>query len=131
MPQNNKATYDIYYYLPWVKNKILTTTTAIQLTFRIKVFSMKKIVLCCKSDDKETAVSSTIDESSTQVITYNKESYDSSNPELLYLSESGHTINHDWMNSQFLHTYVDKIQENVSLNDISIPAFENWYKKVS
>ena len=28
----NKATYDIYYYLPWVKNKILTTTTAIQFS---------------------------------------------------------------------------------------------------
>ena len=92
---------------------------------------MKKIVLCCKSDDKETAVSSTIPESSTQVITYNKESYDSSNSDLLYLSDSGHTINHDWMNSQFLHTYVNNIQENVSLNDISIPTFENWYEKVS
>ena len=67
----------------------------------------------------------------TKSYTYNKESYDSSNPDLLYLSDSGHTINHDWMNSQFLHTYVDKIQENVSLNDISIPTFETWYKKVS
>ena len=126
----NKVTYDIYYYLPWVKNKLLTDTTTIQLTFRIKVYSMKKIVLTCKSDDKETPVNSTIEGSLNQVITYNKEPYDSSNKNLLLLSKSGHKINNDWMNSQYVNTVFDKIEENASLHDIRIPTFETWYDKV-
>ena len=112
------------------KNKLLTDTTTIQLTFRIKVYSMKKIVLTCKSDDKETPVNSTIEGSLNQVITYNKEPYDSSNKNLLLLSKSGHKINNDWMNSQYVNTVFDKIEENASLHDIRIPTFETWYDKV-
>ena len=59
--RSKKHICDVFYYLPWVtktdrKSKELTEETKIQCTFRIKVYSPKKIELLCKSDDKESVV---------------------------------------------------------------------------
>ena len=122
-----KEIYDIFYYLPWATNSCVTNETTIQLTFRIKVHSMKHIELTCKSDDKESIVYSTIPSEYPDVVSYNK--HISKNEDFLVLAKDGHYINNEWINSQYQRTF-NSISANPTFDDITLPTFETWYTKV-
>ena len=136
-----KPRKDIYYFLPWIckdsdRNPVIDQVTHMQLTFYIKVQDINNISLVCKSNSKESIVISTqktTTDPSDNLISFNKVIYRnaSTKQDVLVLAESGHFINHSWMESQY------EILEPRHLNNFSIfkqtqlPLFESFYTTVS
>ena len=136
-----KPRKDIYYFLPWICkdsdcNPVIDQVTHVQLTFYIKVQDINNISLVCKSNSKESIVISTqktTTDPSDNLISFNKVIYRnaSTKQDVLVLAESGHFINHSWMESQY------EILEPRHLNNFSIfkqtqlPLFESFYTTVS
>lgn len=124
-----KEVYDLFYYLPWVSSDLknnkptITNDTNIQLTFRINVKSIKNIELLCRSNKKDSTVLSTILTTTTSnVLKYNKIKQNELSQDKYLLSDTGHVVDHTWMNNQYCND-----SNTVQNLNITLPKFEDFY----
>lgn len=120
--RSRKKTFDVFYYLPWVKKTVmgikeLTLETNIQCVFRIKVHSTKKIELLCKSNDKESIVLSSTGSTSSNREASSVISYDGD--EII--------VNEQWIARQYTLPNESILKTSSTLKDITLPKFSDYY----